>query len=65
MLDAEKTIKVPAIQPTAVDPVNRFPVKTVSGTAKDPAIIAGRRKAISLLPNILIIPFDKAENSEC
>ena len=65
MLDAEKTIKVPAIQPTAIDPVKRFPIKTVSGTAKDPAIIAGRRKAISLLPNILIIPFDKAENSEC
>jgi hypothetical protein len=65
MFGAEKVIKTPAIQPTAVDPVKRFPTKTVSGTAKDPAIIDGRRKAISLSPNISIIKFDKTENSVC
>jgi len=65
IFDAEKAIKVPAIQPTAIDPDKRFPIKTVSGTAKDPATIDGRRKAISLSPNIPIIKFDKTENSVC
>jgi hypothetical protein len=65
MLGAEKAIKMPATQPTAIDPVKRFPIKAVSGTAKDPATIDGRRKAISLSPNIFIIKFDNAENSVC
>tara|TARA_B100000929_G_scaffold184859_1_gene146377 strand:- start:580 stop:777 length:198 start_codon:yes stop_codon:yes gene_type:complete len=65
MLDAEKAIKTPAIQLTAIDPDKRFPIITVSGTAKDPAIIDGRRKTISLSPNISIIKFDRTENSVC
>jgi hypothetical protein len=65
MFGAEKIIKVPAIKPTVIDPVNRFPTKTASGTAKDPAKIDGKRKTISLLPNIAIIKFDKIENRVC